>query len=372
MKILIVLGTRPEVIKLALLIRAIKQDSRHELKVCSTGQHQEMIAPLFDFFDIQSDFNLDIMQENQKLTDIVCKVLTGLTKIFQQFRPDRLIVQGDTGTACASALTAFYEKIPVMHVEAGLRSYNRYSPWPEELNRRIIGNIADIHCAATPKAAEQLKREGVQDKEIFITGNTVIDALLETRDNLLKNKELLAQYNEKFSYLDENKKLILVTGHRRESFGKPLENICDALKQLALRDDIVIVYPVHFNPNVRNAVNKTIKSEKNIFLIEPVDYPEFVFLMNRSYLILTDSGGIQEEAPALSKPVLVLRDTTERPEGLHAGMAKLVGTNQNEIVKETEALLDDQSRYHSMQFDYSPYGDGHAVMRILDILGIKT
>ena len=372
MKILIVLGTRPEVIKLALLINAIKKDVRHELKVCSTGQHKEMIEPLFDFFDIEPDFNLDIMQKNQKLTDITCKVFGGLAKIFAHFRPDRLIVQGDTETACASALAAFYEKIPVMHVEAGLRSYNRYSPWPEELNRQIIGNVADIHCVATPEAAEQLKREGVKDKEIFITGNTVIDALLETRDSIMKNKRLLDKYEDKFSFLDKNKRLILVTGHRRENFGTPLENICLALKQLANRDDIEIVYPVHFNPNVQEAVNKIIKSVKNIFLVEPVDYPEFIFLMDRSYLILTDSGGIQEEAPALSKPLLVLRDTTERPEGIHAGMAKLIGTDKDQIVTETEALLDDPLKYNSMQFAYSPYGDGHAVMRILDILGIKT
>ncbi len=372
MKILIVLGTRPEVIKLALLINAIKKDGTHELKVCSTGQHQEMISPLFKFFNIKPDYNLKIMQKNQKLTDIVCKVFGGLADIFKQFMPDRLIVQGDTETAFASALAAFYEKIPVMHVEAGLRSHNRYSPWPEELNRQIIGNIADIHCVATPGAAQQLKHEGVKDEEIFITGNTVIDALLETRDRIMKNAKLLDKYNKQFSYLDQNKKLILVTGHRRENFGSPLENVCIALKQLANRQDIEIIYPVHLNPNVRNAVNKIIKSEKNIFLIDPIDYPEFVFLMNRSYLILTDSGGIQEEAPALSKPLLVLRDTTERPEGIHAGMAKLIGTDADQIINETVSLLNDPLLYNSMQFAYSPYGDGHAVMRILDILNIKT
>lgn len=356
-KILSVFGTRPETIKMAPILDLLKREREVESYVCVTAQHRHMLDPFMNLFQIKADFDLDIMKPGQNLTDITTLVLTRLREVLLDLKPDLLLVQGDTATAFAGALAAFYEKIPVGHVEAGLRTGNAMMPWPEEMNRKLVSSIANLHFAPTRTAQENLLKEGVNPKHIFITGNTVIDTLFFTLKQLEKKP--------RFDFLDPKKRLILVTGHRRENFGAGFESICKALQQISEREDIQIVYPVHLNPNVQAPVRSILGGRKNIHLIEPLDYLDFVFLMDLSYLILTDSGGIQEEAPSLGKPVLVMREVTERPEAVEAGTVILVGTDSKKIVTETQKLLDHLSHYQAMSHAHNPYGDGHAAKRII-------
>jgi len=362
LKILTVFGTRPEAIKMAPVIKALDSETNIESKVCVTAQHREMLDQVLDLFAIQPDYDLNIMQAGQDLTDITCSVLAGLKNIIHDNKPDRILVHGDTTTTFVATLAAYYQCVPVGHVEAGLRTGNIYAPFPEEINRKLTASIADLHFAPTQKAKENLLLEGINQAAIHITGNTVIDALLDTVEKLKSSS------NIQFPFLSQEKKLILVTGHRRENFGHGFDSICYALKQLSQREDLQIVYPVHLNPNVREPVLRILGNCENIHLIEPQDYLPFVYLMNQAYLILTDSGGIQEEAPALGKPVLVMRETTERPEAVEAGTVVLVGTDKNKIVAECERLLDDKASYDKMSFAHNPYGDGKASFRIIEEL----
>jgi len=366
-KIMVVFGTRPEAIKLAPVIKKL-EEAKHSFKtlVCVTGQHREMLDQVLELFKIKVKHDLDLMRYNQSLSGITQMILKGVTKVLKAEKPSLVIVQGDTTTTITSALAAYYERIKVAHVEAGLRTDNKYSPFPEEINRRITSVISDYHFAPTMMAKRNLLNEGVNSKKIFVTGNTVIDALLMTVKML---EGLRVKRFKELNGIDFNKRIILVTGHRRESFGKGFENICRALKKIAERNkDLIIIYPVHLNPNVRKPVNRILGRVPNIRLIDPLDYKSFVYLMNKSYLILTDSGGIQEEAPSLAKPVLVMRDTTERPEGIEAGTVRLVGTGENEIVRETQKLLNNEREYREMSRAHNPYGDGRASERIVRIL----
>lgn len=356
MKILSVFGTRPETIKMAPIIERLKHVPGVESIVCVTAQHRHMLDQFMQLFRMKSDFDLNIMKPNQTLTEITTSVLIQLKEVLREVKPDLLLVQGDTTSAMAGALAAFYEHIPVGHVEAGLRTGNMRMPWPEEMNRKLIGSIATLHFAPTATAKNHLLSENVPPEKIFVTGNTVIDALHFT----LKNSKSPA-----FDYIDPSKRLILVTGHRRENFGEGFQSICKALRKIAERNDIEIVYPVHLNPNVQAPVRSILGGAKNIHLIEPVDYITFVFLMEKAHLILTDSGGVQEEAPSLAKPVLVMREVTERPEGIEAGTARLVGTDEAKIVREIELLLNDPEQYKFMAQAHNPYGDGHAAERIV-------
>lgn len=365
-KILVVFGTRPEAIKMAPVVNALRARSELDVRVCVTAQHRQMLDQVLKLFFITPDFDLDLMRDGQDLTDITAKVLYGLREVFVAWRPDRVLVHGDTTTTMAASLAAYYARIPVGHVEAGLRTGNIYSPWPEEINRRIAGVLTDIHFAPTEQSRKNLLGEGVNPNRILVTGNTVIDALLWVVKEIKSNAELRQRFEDQFSYLDPAKKLILVTGHRRENFGDGFDSICQALSHLADRDDTEIVYPVHLNPNVQEPVKRILDGRKNVFLLEPLDYLPFVYLMNRSALILTDSGGIQEEAPTLGKPVLVMRDTTERPEALTAGTVRLVGTSQVRIVEEVSVLLDDLEKYQAMGFAHNPYGDGTASQKICE------
>lgn len=358
MKILSVFGTRPETIKMAPVVERLSQVKGIESLVCVTGQHRQMLDPFLNLFQIKADFDLNIMKPGQSLTEITTSVLARLKEILTTVKPDLLLVQGDTTTAFAAALAAFYEKIPVGHIEAGLRTGNMMMPWPEEMNRKLISSFASLHFAPTKKSKQNLLDEGISPDHIFVTGNTVIDALFFT----LKKSELRTH---RFDFLNPQKKLILVTGHRRENFGSGFESICKAIKRISERDDIEIIYPVHLNPNVQGPVRSILGNRPNIHLIEPLDYLDFVFLMDLSYLILTDSGGVQEEAPSLGKPVLVMREVTERPEAVEAGTVLLVGTDEEKIVKETLALLDTPSLYQTMAQAHNPYGDGHAAERII-------
>lgn len=369
MKTLCIFGTRPEAIKMAPIVLALAADNRFESKVCVTGQHREMLDQVLNLFAITPDYDLNIMQKGQDLTDIITRILQHLKLVLDDFKPDVILVHGDTATTFASSLAAYYQQIPVAHVEAGLRTGNIYSPWPEEGNRRLTAVLTHLHLAPTENSANNLRKENIPSKDIVITGNTVIDALLEVINRLQNNKILQAQFAEQFSFLDENKKLILVTGHRRESFGQGFENICEALANIAEKyKDIQIVYPLHLNPNVREPANRVLKNASNIFLIEPLDYLPFVYLMNKAYIILTDSGGIQEEAPSLGKPVLVMRETTERPEAVKAGTVKLVGMDKSNIIKEVNLLLSNSAIYNKMAFAHNPYGDGKASQKIIDAL----
>lgn len=368
-KILTVFGTRPEAIKMAPLVRELEQHPRLESRVCVTAQHREMLDQVLSLFSIRPDWDLNIMQPGQDLTDITCRILTGLRDVFTQWRPDIVLVHGDTTTTLATTLASFYERISVAHVEAGLRTGNLLSPWPEEANRKLTGSLANLHFAPTKRASENLLREGVSEESIHITGNTVVDALLDISGRLNTDRNLCAELETRFDFLNLQKRLILVTGHRRENFGDGFERICQALATLAeSHPDIEIVYPVHLNPNVREPINRLLNTHHNIHLIEPLDYLPFVYLMNRAYLILTDSGGIQEEAPALGKPVLVMRDSTERPEAVSAGTVRLVGTEIEKIVAETRLLLEDAVEYKRMSYAHNPYGDGNACRRITRIL----
>lgn len=368
-KTLCVFGTRPEAIKMAPLALALQDDPRFEAKVCVTGQHRQMLDQVLDLFDLVPDFDLNIMKPGQDLTDVTSSILLGMREVLATFKPDVVLVHGDTATTFAASIAAYYQQIPVAHVEAGLRTGNIYSPWPEEGNRKLTGAIATLHFAPTETSSSNLLREGVASDSIVVTGNTVIDALLQVVAKLDSDSSLQAQFASRFPFLNPERKLILVTGHRRESFGGGFERICQALVETAQRfSDVEIVYPVHLNPNVREPVNRLLAGIENVHLIEPLDYLPFVYLMNQSYLILTDSGGIQEEAPSLGKPVLVMRDTTERPEAVDAGTVKLVGTDVSAITSALATLLTDDNAYRQMSFAHNPYGDGKACQRILETL----
>lgn len=378
-KILLVFGTRPEAIKMFPLIKCLKQHpNEFESLVCVTGQHRDMLDQVMNLFQINPDFDLDIMQQGQDLYDVTTKVLLGMRDIFLQSRPDLVLVHGDTTTSMATALAAFYQKIDVGHVEAGLRTYNKYSPWPEEINRQITGRLAKYHFAPTDWNKKNLLAEGIDSQSVFITGNTIIDALqmvlemINSNENLqndIKNQLSNCGYN--VDRLLQNKKLVLITGHRRENFGEGLENVCKALKTLSDNfPDVDFVYPVHPNPNVREPIKKVLGEaiSNNIFLLEPLDYFPFVYLMSKSNILLTDSGGIQEEATALNKPILVMRDTTERPETLNLGFVKLVGTNYDLIVSEVSQLLNKSLSSANVPKYASPYGNGKAAEKIVEIL----
>jgi UDP-N-acetylglucosamine 2-epimerase (non-hydrolysing) len=371
-RICIVIGTRPEAIKMALVVRALNemrlQGYELDVRVCVTGQHRQMLDQVLALFQITPCYDLDIMRSGQDLTDVTVRALTGLRDVLRDFKPEIVMVHGDTTTTFAASLAAYYERIPVAHVEAGLRTRNIYSPWPEEMNRRFTGAVAALHFAPTENARDNLIREGVDEKKIHVTGNTVIDSLLHIVSRLESNAELRSTVDVQFSYLDPAKRLILVTGHRRENFGGGFESICRSLKVLSARHDVEIIYPVHLNPNVQEPVQRLLADKSSIHLVQPMDYLPFVYLMSRSYLVLTDSGGIQEEAPSLGKPVLVMRDTTERPEGVKAGTVKLVGTDEKLITSEVNALLDDPSLYQRMATATNPYGDGHAADRIASVI----
>lgn len=368
MKILIVFGTRPEAIKVAPVIKAFQSHPKFDIRVCVTAQHRQMLDQVLELFDIKPDFDLDIMQQGQDLTSITTKVLAKLRDVFKEWKADWVMVQGDTTTCFTASLAAFYEKIPVAHIEAGLRTNDIYAPWPEEMNRRLTSAIASLHFAPTHEAKNNLIKESIHDDKIIVTGNTVIDSLWEVVKIIEDNPELQKKFTNTYSFLDFSLKLILVTGHRRENFGQGFEEICLALKALSQRDDVEIVYPVHLNPNVREPVNRILGNCHNIHLLGPLDYLPFVYLMNRCYFILTDSGGVQEEAPSLGKPVLVMRETTERPEAVEVGTVKLVGTDRNRIIQEAECLLSDPKAYEKMSQAHNPYGDGKAAERIINEL----
>ncbi|MDP2715744.1 non-hydrolyzing UDP-N-acetylglucosamine 2-epimerase [Rheinheimera sp.] len=368
-KILVVFGTRPEAIKMAPLVHTLKADPRFITHTCVTGQHREMLDQVLDLFEIAPEYDLNIMAPGQSLSQVTSRILVGMEQVLANFKPDLVLVHGDTATTFSASLAAYYQQIPVGHVEAGLRTGNIYSPWPEEANRKLTGCLTRYHFAPTATSADNLAAEGYAKNTIFITGNTVIDALFLIRDKLNKNTELAAELAAQFPMLQENKKLILVTGHRRESFGDGFERICKALQLTAKQHpDSQILYPVHLNPNVQDPVNRLLANIPNISLIAPQQYLPFVYLMTRAHVILTDSGGIQEEAPSLGKPVLVMRDTTERPEAVAAGTVKLVGTDIDKICSELSALLSNAQYYQHMSEAHNPYGDGAACSRIADII----
>lgn len=369
LKALCVFGTRPEAIKMAPVAIALANDAGIEAKICVTGQHREMLDQVLNLFNLTPDFDLNIMKPSQDLTDVTVRILEGLKGVFADFVPDVVLVHGDTATTFAASLAAYYHRIPVAHVEAGLRTWDIYSPWPEEGNRKLTGALANLHFAPTPTSQSNLLREGVAQSNVIVTGNTVIDALISVIDRLKKDEALRVDAAKPFSFISPDRRIVLVTGHRRESFGGGFERICKALAHIAnAHPDVDIIYPMHMNPNVREPVNRILKDINNVYLIEPLDYLPFVYLMERSYLILTDSGGIQEEAPSLGKPVLVMRDTTERPEALEAGTVKLVGTNEEVMIAEVEELLNSQEAYDKMSFAHNPYGDGKASSRIVEAL----
>lgn len=369
MKVLTVFGTRPEAIKMAPLVKALEQDSRFDAKVCVTAQHREMLDQVLELFNIKPEFDLNLMKPGQTLSDVTNRILTELSPVLKEFKPDVVLVHGDTATTFAASLASYYEQIPVGHVEAGLRTGNIYSPWPEEANRRLTGVLTQYHFAPTETSKQNLLRENFAEQSVHITGNTVIDALFLVKEQIEQNHELSATLSSQFPFLKDDKKLILVTGHRRESFGGGFERICEALAKTAkAHPEAQILYPVHLNPNVQEPVNRILKDIDNIYLIEPQQYLPFIYLMNKAHVILTDSGGIQEEAPSLGKPVLVMRDTTERPEAVEAGTVKLVGTDVELIVSSLETLLTDEVAYRDMSMAHNPYGDGKACQRICDIL----
>ncbi|ELY2743260.1 non-hydrolyzing UDP-N-acetylglucosamine 2-epimerase [Cronobacter turicensis] len=369
MRVLTVFGTRPEAIKMAPLVHALAQDPAFDTRVCVTAQHREMLDQVLHLFSIVPDYDLNIMKPGQGLTEITCRILEGLKPILTEFRPDVVLVHGDTTTTIATSLAAFYQRIPVGHVEAGLRTGDLYSPWPEEANRTLTGHLAMYHFAPTELSRQNLLRENIPEARIFVTGNTVIDALIAVRDRVMADEPLRLRLETQYPFLDGGKKMILVTGHRRESFGEGFEQICRALADIAAQNrDVQIVYPVHLNPNVTEPVNRILGHVENVVLIEPQEYLPFVWLMNHAWLILTDSGGIQEEAPSLGKPVLVMRETTERPEAVEAGTVRLVGTDTQRIVTEVTRLLHDEAAYQAMSHAHNPYGDGQACERILHAL----
>ena len=367
-KLLFIFGTRPEAIKMSPLIKEFqKYPDKFDVKVAVTGQHREMLDQVLKFFKIVPDYDLNLMKPNQTLFDVTADALRGMEKIIDEVEPNLIIVQGDTTTVFTGALAGFYKKISVAHLEAGLRSGDKYSPFPEEINRILTGHIADYHWCPTEQARENLLVEGIKDEKIHVVQNTVIDALFLGLELLKKEGD--EKYLEFFKDVDFTKKVVLVTAHRRESFGEPFENICNAIKELSSKyTDVEFVYPVHLNPNVREVVYRILDNIPNIHLIEPLDYPYMIWLMNKSYIVLTDSGGVQEEAPSLGKPVIVLRDVTERQEGVDAGTAKLVGSNKELIVSEVSKLFDIQEEYRKMAKAVNPYGDGKTSERIVTLL----
>jgi UDP-N-acetylglucosamine 2-epimerase (non-hydrolysing) len=368
LKVILVFGTRPEAIKMAPLAVSLKGDERFNCRVCVTGQHREMLDQVLSIFELVPDYDLNIMRPGQKITDVTAAILSGMTQVYEDFRPDLVLVHGDTATTFAAALAAYLHRIPVGHVEAGLRTGDIYSPWPEEGNRKLTGALASLHFAPTEQSRQNLLSENVSEKSIFVTGNTVIDGLIDVVRKL-RDPTLNDRYEKELGFLQREKKIILVTGHRRENFGSGFEGICRALLDVSIEyPDVQIVYPVHLNPNVRGPVMRLLSGAPNIFLIEPLDYLPFVYLMSRSYLILTDSGGIQEEAPSLGKPVLVMRATTERPEAVQAGTVRLVGTDPLRIVEGVSKLLDSSEQYKKMSFAHNPYGDGRACKRIVEAI----
>jgi len=371
-KILLVFGTRPEAIKMAPLVKAFEKEKSIESKVCVTAQHREMLDQVLDIFDIEPDYDLNLMKPGQDLYDITSNVLLQMKDILQKFQPDIVLVHGDTTTTSATSLAAFYQKIKIGHIEAGLRTWDMYNPWPEEANRQITGVLANYHFAPTKVSKENLLKENKDSSTILVTGNTVIDALFLALNKIEKEKGLKEKIIKKINYqyrISEHQKIILVTGHRRENFGEGFINICKALKEIAISNPHVdIVYPVHLNPNVQKPVKDILSCLSNVFLIKPLEYESFIYLMNKAYFIITDSGGIQEEAPSLGKPVLVMRDTTERPEAIEAGTVKLVGTKKETIVKEANRLLINLSEYEKMSKAHNPYGDGKACQKIVEFI----
>jgi UDP-N-acetylglucosamine 2-epimerase (non-hydrolysing) len=363
-RILAVLGTRPEAIKMAPVIRALRRSAVFEVSVCVTGQHREMLDQVLSAFSISPDFDLNVMTPDQSLPHLTASLLCRTDELYRQWRPHLVIVQGDTTTTFAASLVASYSQIPIAHVEAGLRTGDKHSPWPEEVNRGLTTVLATWHYAPTQRARENLLREGIDPKAILVTGNTSVDAVQEVAARLADTPELEARYRQQFSYLDPRRRLLLVTAHRRENLGDRLRRICIALRELAQREDVEVVYPVHLNPNVRRTVYEVIGEHRNVWLIEPQEYRAFIYLLKRCYMIISDSGGVQEEAPFLGKPVLLLRDTTERHEALAAGAVKLVGTAVEDIVDEVDRLLRDAAAYRSMARPTCPFGDGQAALRI--------
>jgi len=365
-----VFGTRPEAIKMAPVVRALAAaDHRIDARVCVTAQHREMLDQVLELFEIKPDYDLNIMRHGQSLTGVTTSVLTGIEKVLAEFQPDLVLVHGDTTTTFATSLASFYQQIPVGHVEAGLRTGDLFSPWPEEANRKLTGVLAQMHFAPTPTSKQNLLGEGVDEAKIVLTGNTVIDALLSVTAKIESDAGLKEQLQGSFPFLSKSRRFILVTGHRRESFGGGFERICAAIKIIAAQHpDVDIVYPVHLNPNVSEPVSRLLKGLDNVHLIDPLDYLPFVYLMMHCHIVLTDSGGIQEEAPSLGKPVLVMRDTTERPEAVEAGTVKLVGTDCDMIVREALWLLHDADEYRKMSVAHNPYGDGRASARIVDAI----
>lgn len=366
-KHLIIFGTRPEAIKMAPLVQEFKKHNEFETKVCVTAQHREMLDQVLDFFEIKPDFDLNLMKPNQNLFSLTADIITELKPVLEDFQPDYVYVHGDTSTSSIAGLAAFYAGAKVCHVEAGLRTHNKWSPFPEEMNRQLTGRLADFHFAPTQQSYENLIKENIKPEDIIVTGNTVIDALLDSAEKVqsIQNKEI--DYLK--TIVDTSKKLILVTGHRRENHGQGFINICEALKEIATtHQNVQIIYPVHLNPNVQKPVHEILAGIDNIQLIDPLAYPAFVWLMSQSFMIITDSGGVQEEAPSLGKPVLVMRDTTERPEAVDAGTVILVGTDKDVIVREANELLTNESRYQAMSELHNPYGDGKACERIANFI----
>jgi UDP-N-acetylglucosamine 2-epimerase (non-hydrolysing) len=368
-KILTIFGTRPEAIKMAPVIKALNKDDQITCKVCITAQHREMLDQVLDLFSIRPDYDLNLMTEKQSLFSITSSILNRLDQILDEFKPDIMLVHGDTATTFAASLAGFYKKIDIGHVEAGLRTGNIYSPWPEEANRKLTSVIAKYHFAPTQSAKKNLINEGVSKENILVTGNTVIDSLFWVKEKLAYDQSLSIKFQNLFNFINDDMKLILVTGHRRESFGSGFERICESIKEIAtINKNIQVIYPVHLNPNVQEPVNRILKHVENVYLIEPQDYLPFCYLMEKSHIILTDSGGIQEEAPSLGKPVLVMRDTTERPEAIEAGTVKLVGTDVKKISENITKLLSDKNEYLKMSKAHNPYGDGFASIHILNFL----
>ena len=368
-KILVVLGTRPEVIKMAPVLMELKKHSLFDARLCVTAQHRQMLDTVLETFKIKADYDLNIMKPGQSLGDVTSAILKGLDPVITEFEPDMILVHGDTTTTFASALAAYFRKIAVGHIEAGLRTGDLYSPWPEEANRKLTGVLSTLYFAPTETAKNNLLKEGVAEAHVHVTGNTVIDSLLWAKDKLESDEALLASISKSFSMLRKNARMVLITGHRRENFGVGFENICHAIKELARKfPDVDFVYPVHLNPNVREPVNRSLSADANIHLVEPQEYVPFVWLMKRAYVTLTDSGGIQEEAPSLGTPVLIMRDTTERPEAVESGNARIVGADQSRIVAGVTSLLEDPTAHQAMANIRNPYGDGAASRRIVEQL----
>lgn len=367
-KVLIIFGTRPETIKMAPVIVEFRKRPSWEVKVCFSGQHREMAEQVFPVFGIQPDFDLAVMKKGQSLFDVTTGILSGMEQIFKTYLPDIVLVQGDTTTVLAASLAAFYRKVPVGHIEAGLRTGNRYSPYPEEMNRLLTTRLSNLHFAPTELSRRNLLKENIADSDIFVTGNTVIDALFYAEKVLLNDHKLLKSLDERFAEISVDKKMILVTGHRRENHGDGILNICTAIRHLAGRQDIELVYPVHPNPNIHDVVARKLAGFANVHLIQPLDYLSFLYMMRRSFLVMSDSGGVQEEAPSLGKPVLVMRESTERPEALEAGTVRLVGADTQKIIAETELLLDNPEEYRRRCAIANPFGDGKVAERIADIL----